>query len=251
MSDLYDTPQSIGRLISLAGLKKSYINLQGASINIWFSIFEEAQKRKLVYSIIQEALADYSNHEGLKQLRNEWLPLDQYEDSNSLERDHSPEEDVLSAAEQQDVITRYEVLLSKDSSGLLPINFLETGQVKASSVVMIRREGNGKGTGFLLEDNYLLTNHHVIPDAETARNAKILFNYQDNPDGWPLQVEAFALDPDVFFEKSKENDWALIKIKGNPKAKYGFISLGEEAVADIHENDRVMIIQHPDGDPSA
>ena len=44
----------------------------------------------------------------------------------------------------------------------------------------------GYGTGSLVSPSLLLTNHHVLPDAETARTSIIEFNYQDGIDGRPL-----------------------------------------------------------------
>ena len=69
---------------------------------------------------------------------------------------------------------------------------------RAVGRVNIRDAGGrlqGYGTGSLVSPTLLLTNHHVLPDAATARNSVIEFNYQDGIDGKPLLAQVFPLDP--------------------------------------------------------
>lgn len=102
------------------------------------------------------------------------------------------------------------------------------------------------GTGFLLKGGYLLTNNHVILNEECAEKAKIIFNYRVGTA--EPQVE-YTLDLSVFETSDPhELDYTLVKVKENgikPLSDWGFLTLDTLAVPKI--NDKVNIIQHPEG----
>ncbi len=107
----------------------------------------------------------------------------------------------------------------------------------------------GFGTGSLVSPTLLLTNHHVLPDAETARASVIEFNFQDGVDGRPLDVTLLPLDPDRFFLADDERDFALVAVRATAAelAPFGFNPLIEaEGKAIIGEY--VTIVQHPRGE---
>src|SRR6266568_3503198 len=84
------------------------------------------------------------------------------------------------------------------------VRYLEAGTRAARAVgrVDIRDQAGrvvGFGTGSLVTSRLLLTNHHVLPDAETAAASEIEFNFEDGVDGRPLKPMAFPLDPTTFF----------------------------------------------------
>jgi endonuclease G, mitochondrial len=115
------------------------------------------------------------------------------------------------------------------------------------------RDGGGRltgyGTGSLVSPSLLLTNHHVLPNADTARSSIIEFNYQDGIDGTPLAAIVHPLDPDRFFLADEERDFALVAVKATPEqlAPFGFNRLIEaEGKAIIGEF--VTIVQHPRGE---
>jgi len=135
------------------------------------------------------------------------------------------------------------------ASTLLPISFLETGLKRAKAVARILIERNGKkevGTGFLLANNLLLTNHHVIKDAAVAAIAKVQFDYEQSADELPLQYTEFMLDPATpgNFATDKDNDWTAVRIKGDANTAFGFIELKP---VETFKDDFVNIIQHPGG----
>ena len=93
-----------------------------------------------------------------------------------------------------------------------------------------------------------MTNHHVLPDAETARSSIIEFNFQDGIDGKPLLAQTFPFDPDRFFLADDDLDFALVAVRATPEqlAPFGFNPLIEaEGKAIIGEY--VTIVQHPRG----
>jgi endonuclease G, mitochondrial len=132
--------------------------------------------------------------------------------------------------------------------------YLDAGVAAARAVgrVNIRDAGGrliGYGTGSLVSPTLLLTNHHVLPDAETARSSVIEFNYQDGVDGRPLPAEVHPFDPDAFFLADEERDFALVAVRATASelAPFGFNRLIEaEGKAIIGEF--VTIVQHPRGE---
>ena len=143
------------------------------------------------------------------------------------------------------------IILTADFVGA---RYLDAGVAAARAVGRVRiRDGIGRdvgfGTGSLVSPTLLLTNHHVLPDAETARASVIEFNFQDGVDGRPLDVTLLPLDPDRFFLADDERDFALVAVRATAAelAPFGFNPLIEaEGKAIIGEC--VTIIQHPRGE---
>jgi endonuclease G, mitochondrial len=133
------------------------------------------------------------------------------------------------------------------------VRYLEAGTRSSHAVgrVDIRDHAGrvvGFGTGSLVAPRLILTNHHVLPDAETAANSEIEFNFEDGIDGQPLQPRLFPLDPATFFLTDEGLDFALVAVKAGPQelAQFGFnrtISAEGKAIA----GDFVTIVQHPEG----
>ena len=141
-----------------------------------------------------------------------------------------------------------------NTADFVGIRYLDAGVAAARAIGRINiRDARGRlqgyGTGSLVSPSLLLTNHHVLPDAGTARFSAIEFDYQDGLDGKPLHPQVFALDPDRFFIASEERDCALVAVRATAGelAPFGFNRLIEtEGKAIIGEF--VTIIQHPRGE---
>jgi V8-like Glu-specific endopeptidase len=117
--------------------------------------------------------------------------------------------------------------------------------LRAKSIARVCRADGSHSSGFLTKEDIFLTNHHVFHDKNEAQTSIIQFNYQKNPDGLDLQPDNYHLDPLAYFATSKEDDWTLVKVRGKPSEKWGYIAL-ERVV--VKEGDFVNIIQHPGGD---
>ncbi|MGV9366123.1 DNA/RNA non-specific endonuclease [Amycolatopsis sp. NPDC003731] len=142
------------------------------------------------------------------------------------------------------------IVLTND---LLGVGYLEGGVTAAAAVGRMNiRNAQGRligyGTGSLVSPELLLTNHHVLPDAEAAGFGVIEFDYQDGVDGLPKPVRAFPLDPGRFFAADRSLDFALVAVKATAEElrPFGFNRLiaseGKAIVGDF-----VTIVQHPGG----
>ncbi|MCW2701273.1 MAG: serine protease [Blastococcus sp.] len=144
------------------------------------------------------------------------------------------------AAEDFQPIT-YEKVIGLNN--LLSIAWLSQGLTLAAAVARIVLP-EGAGTGFLIAPDLLLTNNHVLPDADVARTCTVEFNYQANWTGSLEPVKRFTVDPD-HFRTSVELDYTIVRVKESPGDLYGYIDLATRA--DVAVNDFVSIIQHPMG----
>lgn len=230
----YPTPDEARAFVDRVGLSPIRIAFQPRADLTWFSILEEARKQgpRWVLAVLDSALDDFPHDDALQRLR-----------------DGSP----LSYAEGPDVNAlgwrgrggqTYERLTGKQST-LVPVSFLEIGMRRSRAVARVRLKDGGVGTGFLIPGDLLVTNHHVLTGRDAAAGAIIQLNYQKTADGHDAEVEELPLDPAAFFTTSREDDCTIVKVTGNPTARWGAIEL---APTTLRADDRVNIIQHPGGD---
>ena len=149
-----------------------------------------------------------------------------------------------------------ELLLERiiNTADFVSVRYLDAGVLAQHSVgrVNIRDERGvlrGYGTGFLVSPSLLLTNHHVLPDARTARSSVIEFDYQDGIDGKPLKPNVLPFAPERFFIADRELDFALVAVDADPVALagYGFCHL-TAAQGTVIIGESVTIVQHPRGE---
>ena len=127
--------------------------------------------------------------------------------------------------------------------------WLKKGMEACKSVCKIDLADGGSGTGFLLKNNLLLTNFHVLKDADFAAYAKVLFHYEKDLMG-EVNSYAYSLDPNDFFQNDETLDFALVRIKDRegapPLSDWGSLSVNMHTVPEY--DDLVAIVQHPAGD---
>lgn len=115
--------------------------------------------------------------------------------------------------------------------------------LKASQAVVRIVLPNGTGSGFIVGDNFAMTNHHVIGDQETANGSEFEFGYQIGPDGnpqMPLVVQAKA---GGLFYTNADLDYTVVELEAIPE-DIGPLALKPERA---QRDGRVTIIQHPGG----
>jgi DNA/RNA non-specific endonuclease len=141
-------------------------------------------------------------------------------------------------------------------SDLFPISYLQMGTNSGNSICRIQIRDDkgsfiGSGTGFLVSENVLMTNNHVIDSMRTALNSLAEFNYQDDVNFMPCPTCTFRLNPEQFFVTDEELDFTLVALKDNPSSDkqpkdFGHLHLIAEE-GKILEGEYVSIIQHPNG----
>ena len=154
-----------------------------------------------------------------------------------------------SLGEEQEARKAYERILGGDE--LQPINYLERGAIAARAVAKINI-GSGSGTGFLIAPQVLITNHHVLGDADAARRSIAEFCYEVDVSDQELDPIEFALRPDQLFYTREDLDYTVVAVE--PKSRDGVTSLSDfgclpliEATGKTSEGEWLTVIQHPGG----
>ncbi len=137
----------------------------------------------------------------------------------------------------------------------LGVAWLEAGFLASKAVGrIIFAGGNPNGTGFLISDRLLITNNHVIPDSNSARNMLVEFRYELALGQRSPAPIRFALDPDTFFETDSRDDldYTVIALgraltPGGTVSGLGVCPLSDSA-AKHSVGEPVNIVEHPDGD---
>jgi endonuclease I/V8-like Glu-specific endopeptidase len=139
-----------------------------------------------------------------------------------------------------------------------PSGFLELGLAVGRAVCLVEvkdRLGGSlvRGTGFLVAPGVVVTNHHVIMNAEEARDTTLTFDFRNDPYGRAMPTTVFALAPERLFVSDADLDCTFVavgpRISGAQNAdEFGWFPLvGAEGKVEV--GDPVNIIQHPRGEP--
>lgn len=138
-------------------------------------------------------------------------------------------------------------------NNLKQIAWMETGLKATRSVcrILIKISNGIKfGTGFLINSNLLITNHHVISDPDEAIRAQIEFDYQLDFHR-ELKTTRYRLAPSSIFITDPKLDYTIVSVdilsnKTDIKI-WGCLQVNE--CADPIPGEYVNIIQHPNGGP--
>ncbi|MGH7439411.1 MAG: trypsin-like peptidase domain-containing protein [Polyangiaceae bacterium] len=197
----------------------------------WHAAIREAANHGKVEALVAAALQRYPDNPALMLLRKGEAPPESPRVADWHARAAEPDLEKITGLR----------------STLLPIAFLERGLHAARAVARVRLPG-GAGSGFLLRDDVLVTNNHVLPSKAVAALASVDFNYQKTADGADAAVETFTLAPDEIFATSISDDWTIVRVKQSEGrragATWGHLELASDAVK---VDDPVNIIQHPLG----
>jgi len=108
----------------------------------------------------------------------------------------------------------------------------------------------GFGTGFMVSDRLMLTNHHVLPGAEFGLSVLELDFVEDLEEVVPTAV--FPLSPETFFITSAELDYTLVALgpayDAAQAALRGWLPLIPTS-GKVVVGEAVNLIQHPAGKP--
>jgi len=107
---------------------------------------------------------------------------------------------------------------------------------------MVSGAGQALCTGFLVTDDWLLTNEHCLRTSSELLSAVVEFGfetYASSPDRF--RVDGFVVPPNA------ELDYSLVRLAGRPGLKYGKATLAR--AEDLSERMALVIVQHPAGQP--
>ncbi|APR85052.1 Hypothetical protein A7982_10401 [Minicystis rosea] len=230
----YSSVDEARQFVKYVGLDSIRIAFHNRADLTWFSILEEAQRQgpRWVHAVIEHALEEYPDDDVLQRLR----------DGASVRFAEGP--DAAAFGWKGRGGQTPEKIFGKQST-LVPVSFLEIGMLRARAVARIACADGAFGTGFLVPGDLVVTNHHVLSSPEMARGGTAHFNYQRTADGHDAEMESLRLDPDAFFVTSRQDDCTIVKVTGQPTARWGAIELQPATVA---VDDRVNVIQHPGGE---
>lgn len=141
---------------------------------------------------------------------------------------------------------------------LVSINYLARGTAASRSVCRIRLRNTsgdtvGFGTGFLVAPSILLTNHHVISNAEEAGDAIAEFDYELDLAGQQKEAVTFAILSTPTPIAVQALDFCLAKVADRSLdgrralADFGWLPLNP-APGKTFIGEYLTIIQHPGGE---
>lgn len=233
LAALFPSERDARALLQDAGLDSAYVDLSGSPVSRWFEALSEARKHPgKLDQILAVAHKQYPDDEFLDGMIRGTLRIIPTPSIAHWRGSAAP--------------ARLEKIIGAEST-LVPISFLERGLERARAVARIRvpgPRGTGFGTGFLIREDLLLTNNHVVGSAVEARSAFADFHYQRTTSGQLATVRSLSLNPDIAFETSVERDWTVVGVDGRPGDAYGVIPLQRTRV---ERDEFVQIIQHPEG----
>ncbi|WP_439366018.1 trypsin-like serine peptidase [Bradyrhizobium sp. DASA03005] len=111
-----------------------------------------------------------------------------------------------------------------------------------AKISFVSSEGPAACTGFMVTDDWMLTNHHCINTDEICKSADVIFgfNKSDSPLGDEMQKCLRLVDND------EDLDAALIEVAGSPGKRWGFLSFSDSIPT---LNEAAVVVQHPAGFP--
>ena len=138
------------------------------------------------------------------------------------------------------------------ANDLVNVGYLDQARSCSRAVCRVvirdsRGRTQGFGTGWLCSPQVMVTNHHVLEDAQTARQSVVEFDYELRPDGTLMERTTFALDPDRLFLTSEGLDYSFVAVRGDPSG-FGWLPLYSSADKNVL-GEALSIIQHPSGEP--
>lgn len=121
--------------------------------------------------------------------------------------------------------------------------------LQAASKVAIVLQGGGFGSGFLIGPDLFMTNNHVLPNEKAATKSRIAFEYfLGKETNLPIY---YKLDPNHCFLTNEVLDYTIVSVNcsegGRPGDRWGYFTINTDI--SIKENQRLNIIQHPEGKP--
>jgi V8-like Glu-specific endopeptidase len=238
-------PRDVEDVITRTDLNPGYIDFSGSPVVQWYSILTRArdeQKVAELLTVVRQMHPPLGSR--LDELTAVVPVLQPKQDTPASLRDPEGPGWKGFGAERQIV---------EGVDTLLGISFLDLGLHRSRSICRLTatfdREA-AHGTGALIGDDLLLTNHHVLYDVDhggTPANAvEAWFDYELDIAGATKPLTVVPCDASTIVGNA-EHDWAVIRTAAAPPPTATVLNL---TVGDVPQvDDYVFIIQHPEGGP--
>lgn len=142
-----------------------------------------------------------------------------------------------------------------DTLDFVNVSFLEKGARIARAVGRVSfRNGRPQGSGFLIGEGLFITNHHVIPSAEFARNLALDFDFELDLLGNRRSVTRFAINNAVFVTDPDTQDgldYTIVAVGDRLEGNLAIETFGWSGLSDSGDKHMLgefaNIVQHPSG----
>lgn len=142
-----------------------------------------------------------------------------------------------------------------DAPDFVSVSFLAKGARIARAVGRVAFEnGRPQGSGFLIGEGLFITNHHVVPSPEFARNLRLEFDYELDLTGNQKPITRFALDTSVWINDSDRRDgldYAIFAVGERTGGELPLEQFGWSGLSDAGDKHMLgefaNIVQHPAG----
>ena len=230
-TELVDQPSIIRQVVQDSGLKAYSINFNNASESVWQYVIEEAVVQENLPELFQEMRLRFPRNAKLADVYNQFA-------SEQFLRNNSYWSQRCFKDIRDDELEK----LMGPVPTFLPVAYLYAGWIASKSVVRIRSP-EGCGTGFFISKRLLMTNNHVLFSPNIARESYIDCDYQVGIDGSYITPISYSLDADLFHTDEKL-DITILGVKLPKEVEILPLRFSDQKVLN---NDRVSIIQHPEG----
>jgi len=122
-------------------------------------------------------------------------------------------------------------VLSAVSNSVAKLSFMTDGGLAAC-------------TGFMVNDDMLMTNNHCINTANECSSAVAIFNYQRLADGRLNSGTQYRCTSVV--DQDYDLDYSILRLEGSPGQQWGFLQLSTAALTPKEPG---FIVEHPGGRP--
>ena len=154
---------------------------------------------------------------------------------------------LLEMAHQQRSFVPFSITVPDEREAIIAVRDLPRLFVRSRAVAKLSFISNGAAsmcTGFLIDNDRMLTNEHCIGTALVCDAAIAIFGYAVNEAGRLNLGEQYRCVE--LLSVNKDLDFALIRLEGMPGAIWGRLELTRRLIV---QDEQTFIIGHPAGEP--
>jgi V8-like Glu-specific endopeptidase len=234
LAELYSKDRDQRMVVQALGLPTAQIGFSDISDHSWFDIINKASNMGRMDALLTYVLNDEGKGKGN-------AVLERLRDDQRVALVDAPNITVWNG--QRNATQQLEKVMGTRNT-LVPVRYLALGVERAAAVVRIDRPDGSMGSGFLVEGDLLVTNHHVLENADIAGQSVAVLDFEEPRAGLAKATQRVALEPNRYFKTSATDDWTVVAIAPGTGAKRATIPLQARAV---QSGTLVNIIQHPLG----